>query len=81
MTDRRTTARRGRAVGGARRGVGRRAAAAPVGGIQKTTKATKAAKAGDKVAPPSGPSKAGDGKIIVSNLVRIFTKDARKPRD
>ena len=41
---------------------------APVGGVQKTTKATKASA---KTAAPNGPAAGtGDSKIIVSNLVR-----------
>lgn len=43
-----------------------KATAGPVGGVQKNTKPAKAA---EKVAAPSAPSKSGDGKIVVSNLV------------
>ena len=59
-----------------RRGRGRRVAtatsrvtkAAPVGGVQKSTKATRST---NKGSAPSGPAAGtGDTKIIVSNLVR-----------
>jgi len=42
----------------------------PVGGVKKTTRAEKKP---EKASIPTGPSKVGDGKIIVSNLVSIFT--------
>ena len=68
-TRRKTVGRRGR---GRRVGAGTKAAtAAPVGGIQKNQKATKAAPA--KSAVPSGPAAgSGESKIIVSNLVGLL---------
>ena len=62
--ERRQIARRGRPVRRAR--VGAKPVAAPVGGVRKNTKTAKPV---EKVVAPSGPSKSGEGKIIVSNLV------------
>lgn len=56
--------RRGRPVRRSRGGA--RAAAAPVGGVHKNMRSAKVA---EKVAVPTGPSRPGEGKIIVSNLV------------
>lgn len=50
-----------------RRTVGRPAAAAPVGGIQKNTKGGRGA--GAKAAPAKGAPTNSESKIIVSNLV------------
>lgn len=50
-----------------RRGAGRPAAAAPVGGIQKSTKPARGA--GAKPAPAKATPTNSDSKIIVSNLV------------
>ena len=68
-TRRKTVGRRGR---GRRVGTTTKAtAAAPAGGIQKSTKAAKAAPA--KSAVPSGPAAGnGESKIIVSNLVGVL---------
>lgn len=66
------TSRRG---GARRRGPQRRASsgrnpapAAPVGGVQKTSKATRASAAKPTA---KGPALPGDSKIIVSNLVCV----------
>ena len=71
-TRRKTAGRRGR--GGRRVGHGTKTAtAAPVGGIQKSTRGAKTAPA--KGAVPSGPTAgSGESKIIVSNFVR-FPRD------
>jgi THO complex subunit 4 len=50
-----------------RRSSGRLATTAPVGGIQKTTKPTRAAAA--KTAPIKAGARTSDSKVIVSNLV------------
>ena len=66
-TRRKTAGRRGRGV--RRAGTAKVATAAPVGGIQKTTRGAKTAPV--KSAVPSGPAAgSGESKIIVSNLVR-----------
>lgn len=65
---------RRKTVGGRGRGRGRRVpnaarvtTAAPAGGVQKSTKATRAT---GKASAPNGPAAGtGDSKIIVSNLV------------
>ena len=69
-TRRKTAGRRGR--GGRRTGNATKATTAPpVGGIQKSTRATKTVPA--KSVVPSGPSAgSGESKIIVSNLVRFL---------
>ncbi len=68
MTER--TARRGRGRGRARRAPNAARKAAPVGGIQKNTKATKGPM---KPVVPNGRVSGGrESKIIVSNLVRLF---------
>ena len=68
-TRRKTVGRRGR---GRRVGTTTKVTAtAPVGGIQKSTKAAKAAPA--KSVVPSGPAAGnGESKIIVSNLVGVL---------
>jgi THO complex subunit 4 len=64
---------RRKATGGRGRPRGRRSAAgtapatAPVGGIKKTTRSEKKP---EQKAVPTAPSGSGEGKIIVSNLVR-----------
>ena len=64
LSTRRKTARRG---AGRRVPTAGRTTSAPVGGIQKSTKAAKVAA---KAAVPKGPAAvSGDSKIIVSNLV------------
>lgn len=47
---------------------GRSATQAPVGGIQKSTKQTRAAIA--KSAPTKGSTGSGESKVMISNLVR-----------
>lgn len=71
LTERRSSTRtRGtRPVG--RRQRQTKVTAAPVGGVQKTTKASKAA---EKNATPTGPARGGEGKIIVSNLPQDVTE-------
>lgn len=62
-----------------RRPAGRAAVAAPVGGIQKATKATRGAAA--KAAPAKSAALNGESKVIVSNLVSVscsVTLEAQK---
>lgn len=62
---RKTTGGRGRPRA-RRSAAGTAAPTAPVGGVKKTTRAEKKP---EKASIPTGPSRNGDGKIIVSNLV------------
>lgn len=68
MTER--TARRGRGRGRARRAPNAARKAAPVGGIQKNTKASRGPM--KPVVPNGRVSDGRESKIIVSNLVRLF---------
>ena len=68
MTER--TARRNRGRGGRRVANAARKVAAPVGGIQKNTKAGKPA--GKPAAASKLATGTGESKIIVSNLVSLF---------
>ncbi len=68
-TRRKTVGGRGRGRGRGRRvpNAARVTTAAPAGGVQKSTKATRAT---GKASAPNGPAAGtGDSKIIVSNLV------------
>ena len=56
-----------------RRPAGRPAINAPVGGIQKTTRPARGAVA--KAAPAKAAAVSGESKVIVSNLVRLFSPD------
>lgn len=69
LSTRRTAARRGRGRRAPMPGKSNAAtAAAPVGGVKKTTRTTRA---GGKATIPTGPAAgSGESKIIVSNLVR-----------
>ncbi|RBR01472.1 hypothetical protein FVER53590_11504 [Fusarium verticillioides] len=60
-----------------RRGAGRPAAAAPVGGIQKSTKPARGA--GAKPAPAKATPTNSDSKIIVSNLPKDVSEQQIKP--
>ena len=62
---RKATSGRGRPRG-RRSAAGTAAPTAPVGGVKKTIRAEKKP---EKASIPTGPSRSGDGKIIVSNLV------------
>lgn len=66
LKDRRQSARRPRGRRAVNGGKPSTAAPAPVGGVRKTTRATKVV---GKTITPTGPSGSGDSKIIVSNLV------------
>ncbi|CAI0649951.1 unnamed protein product [Colletotrichum noveboracense] len=62
-----------------RRSTGRPAAAAPVGGVQKTSKPARAAANKPNAAKPSQGS--GDSKVIVSNLPKDVSEQQIKPSD
>ncbi|KAF6833147.1 RNA recognition domain-containing protein [Colletotrichum musicola] len=62
-----------------RRSTGRPAAAAPVGGVQKTSKPARAAATKPNAAKPA--PGAGDSKVIVSNLPKDVSEQQIKPSD
>ena len=72
ISSRKQSTRKGR--GGRRPDAGRpAAAAAPVGGVKKSTRQAKQS----SKAAPSGPAPTGgESKIMISNLVRCFPSDA-----